>query len=46
MKLSNAEEQSMEIIWKSETSFLKDMMEHYPNPQPVGKGIRRTEKNR
>jgi len=25
----------MEIIWKCETPFLKDIMEHYPNPKPA-----------
>ena len=27
MKLSNAEEQLMEIVWKCGTAFLKDIME-------------------
>jgi len=35
MKLSHAEEHLMEIIWKCETPFLKDIMEHYPNPKPA-----------
>jgi predicted transcriptional regulator len=35
MKLPNAEEQLMEIIWKCETAFLKDIMEHYPDPKPA-----------
>jgi len=25
----------MRIIWKSETAFLKDIMEHYPEPKPA-----------
>jgi predicted transcriptional regulator len=35
MNLSKAEEQLMEIIWKCETAFLKDILEHYPNPKPA-----------
>ena len=35
MKLSKAEEQLMEIIWKCGTAFLKDIMEHYPEPKPA-----------
>ena len=35
MKLPNAEEQLMEIIWKNETAFLKDIMGHYPDPKPA-----------
>ena len=35
MKLPNAEEQLMKIIWKCETAFLKDIMEHYPEPKPA-----------
>jgi predicted transcriptional regulator len=35
MKLSNAEEQLMEIIWKCETAFLKDIMGYYPDPKPA-----------
>ena len=25
----------MNIIWKCETAFLKDIMEHYPEPKPA-----------
>ena len=35
MKLTNAEEQVMEIIWRGETVFLKDIMGHYPDPKPA-----------
>jgi predicted transcriptional regulator len=35
MKLPNAEEQLMEIIWKCEAAFLKDIMAYYPDPKPA-----------
>jgi predicted transcriptional regulator len=35
MKLPNAEEQLMKIIWKCETAFLKDIMDDYPEPKPA-----------
>jgi len=35
MKLPNAEEQLMRIIWKCENAFLKDIMEHYTEPKPA-----------
>jgi predicted transcriptional regulator len=35
MKLPNAEEYLMEILWKCETAFLKDIMVHYPDPKPA-----------
>ena len=35
MKLPNAEEHLMKIIWKCEKVFLKDIMEHYPDPKPA-----------
>jgi len=35
MKLPNAEEQLMKIIWKCETAFLKDIMDQYPDPKPA-----------
>jgi predicted transcriptional regulator len=35
MKLPNAEEHLMKIIWKCEMAFLKDIMEHYPEPKPA-----------
>ena len=39
MKLTNAEEQLMEIIWKCEAAFLKDIMGHYPDPKPASTTI-------
>ena len=36
MNLSKAEEQLMEIIWKHEKAFLKDIIESYPEPKPAG----------
>ena len=39
MKLTNAEEQVMEIIWKCETAFLKDIMGQYPDPKPAATTI-------
>ena len=35
MKLPNAEEHLMKIIWKCETAFLKDIMDDYPEPKPA-----------
>jgi len=35
MKLPNAEEYLMKIIWKCETAFLKDIMEEYSEPRPA-----------
>jgi len=35
MKLPNAEEHLMKILWKCETAFLKDIMGHYPEPKPA-----------
>ena len=39
MKLSKAEEQLMEVIWKCETAFLKDIMGYYPDPKPASTTI-------
>ena len=39
MKLTNAEEQVMEIIWKCNTAFLKDIMGYYPDPKPASTTI-------
>ena len=39
MKLTNAEEQLIEIIWKCETAFLKDIMGYYPDPKPASTTI-------
>ncbi|MDR2650834.1 MAG: BlaI/MecI/CopY family transcriptional regulator [Prevotellaceae bacterium] len=35
MKLSTAEEQLMEIIWKHEKVFMKDIIDNYPDPKPA-----------
>ena len=35
MQLSKTEEQIMELIWKSEKVFLKDIMNSYPEPKPA-----------
>jgi predicted transcriptional regulator len=35
MKLSKAEEQVMEIIWKLERGFFKDIIECYSEPKPA-----------
>jgi len=35
MKLPNAEEHLMNIIWECGAAFLKDVMERYPEPKPA-----------
>jgi predicted transcriptional regulator len=35
MKLSTAEEQLMEIIWKHKKVFMKDIIDNYPEPKPA-----------
>ncbi|MFD2827943.1 BlaI/MecI/CopY family transcriptional regulator [Leeuwenhoekiella polynyae] len=35
MSLSNAEEQLMQILWKQEKAFMKDLIEAYPEPRPA-----------
>jgi predicted transcriptional regulator len=35
MKLSKSEEQLMEIIWKHETAFLKELVDSHPEPKPA-----------
>lgn len=39
MKLSKAEEQLMDFIWKSENIFMKDIIETYPEPKPANTTI-------
>ena len=39
MKLTKSEEQLMELIWKYEKVFLKDIIENYPDPKPAGTTI-------
>lgn len=35
MALSNSEEQLMQILWKKERAFMKDLIEAYPDPKPA-----------
>lgn len=35
MQLSKSEEQLMEVIWKHETVFMKDLIDSYPDPKPA-----------
>ncbi len=35
MKLTQSEEQLMEIIWQHEKAFLKDILTDYPDPKPA-----------
>jgi len=35
MKLSKTEEQLMEMIWKQEKVFLKDLVDSFPDPKPA-----------
>jgi predicted transcriptional regulator len=37
--LSKAEEQLMELIWKQEKVFMKDLIERYPEPKPAATTI-------
>jgi len=39
MQLSKTEEQIMELIWKKEKVFLKDLMESFPDPKPAATTI-------
>ncbi|GAB3935521.1 BlaI/MecI/CopY family transcriptional regulator [Mucilaginibacter myungsuensis] len=39
MQLTKAEEQLMEIIWKHEKVFMKDLIDAYPDPKPAGTTI-------
>ncbi len=39
IQLSKAEEQLMELIWKSEKIFMKDIIESYPDPKPASTTI-------
>jgi predicted transcriptional regulator len=34
-ELTKAEDQVMQILWKLEKSFLKDLIDHMPNPKPA-----------
>jgi BlaI family penicillinase repressor len=35
MQLSKTEEQLMELIWKQEKVFMKDLIDNYPDPKPA-----------
>lgn len=35
MQLSKSEEQLMELIWKQGKVFMKELIEHYPDPKPA-----------
>ena len=35
MSLSKSEEQLMQILWKQEKAFMKDLIEAYPEPKPA-----------
>ncbi len=35
MQLSKSEEQLMELIWKQEKVFMKELIETYPDPKPA-----------
>jgi predicted transcriptional regulator len=34
-ELTRAEEQIMQILWKIKTGFVKDILEHFPEPKPA-----------
>jgi predicted transcriptional regulator len=39
MQLSKTEEQIMELIWKNEKVFLKDLIDTFPDPKPAATTI-------
>lgn len=39
MKLSPSEEKLMELIWKHENVFMKELLEAYPEPKPASTTI-------
>ncbi|MGE0076924.1 MAG: BlaI/MecI/CopY family transcriptional regulator [Bacteroidales bacterium] len=39
MALSKTEEQIMELIWKGDKVFLKDLMDSFPDPKPAATTI-------
>jgi predicted transcriptional regulator len=39
MNLTKAEEQVMELIWKNGKTFMKDILDSYPEPKPAGTTI-------
>ena len=34
-ELTRAEEQIMQILWKEEKAFVKDLLPHFPDPKPA-----------
>lgn len=34
-ELTKAEEQIMQVLWKIQKGFVKDVLEHFPNPKPA-----------
>ena len=35
MSLSKSEEQLMQILWKQEKAFMKELIDSYPDPKPA-----------
>jgi BlaI family penicillinase repressor len=35
MEFTNAEEQIMQVLWKIEKGFVKDILEHFDDPKPA-----------
>jgi len=35
MKLTNAEEQIMKLLWKLEKAFIRDLVNEFPDPKPA-----------
>jgi len=35
MELTRAEEQIMQILWKIEKGFIKDILDHFDEPRPA-----------
>lgn len=35
MQLSNSEEQLMQILWKQQKAYMKDLIDAYPDPKPA-----------
>lgn len=39
MNLSNAEEQLMQVLWKQQRAYMKDLIDAYPDPKPASTTI-------
>jgi len=39
MKLSKTEEELMNVLWKQEKAFMKDLLDAYPEPKPANTTI-------